>query len=195
MNYIKIESFVLEKLKANLSPTLHYHGFPHTMDVIANVILIAENEGITTDELFLLKLAALFHDLGFLEAYSGHEEIGCKMAKEMLPGYGVTETEINLICGMIMATKIPQKPKTKLEQILCDADLLYLGTDDFIKIGNTLYEELKENGKLTTINEWNEIQVPFLQKHHFHTNFVVKNFSKKKAQNLRKIIQLLKDNP
>jgi uncharacterized protein len=149
-NFNEIENKILKKLKTGLSPSLHYHGFPHTIEVIKNAVYIAEKEGITPDDIHLLKMAALFHDLGFLEAYGGHEAVGCRMAREYLPKYSLSKNDIEEICGMIMATKVPQTPKTLLEKILCDADLLYLGTKDFIKIGNTLFTELVENGKLNT---------------------------------------------
>lgn len=193
-NFDLIEKIILKMLKNGLSPTLHYHGFPHTIDVINNVKYIAEKENITQEDMHLLKMAALFHDLGFLEAYTGHEAIGCKMAREMLPQYAVPYDDIEEICEMIITTKVPQSPKTLLEKILCDADLLYLGTDDFDRTGTSLFTELKENGKLETELEWNKLQVEFLKKHKFHTEFVSKNFTKKKEENLQKIKNWLKLN-
>jgi adenylate cyclase len=193
-NFDLIEKKILKMLKNGLSPTLHYHGFPHTIDVINNAKYIAEKEKITQEDVHLLKMAALFHDLGFLEAYTGHEAIGCKMAREMLPKYAVPNDDIEEICEMIMTTKVPQSPKTLLEKILCDADLLYLGTDDFDRTGTSLFTELKENGKLETELEWNKLQVEFLKKHKFHTQFVSENFTKKKEKNLQKIKDWLKMN-
>ncbi|MES2797010.1 MAG: adenylate/guanylate cyclase domain-containing protein [Bacteroidota bacterium] len=193
-NFELIEKRILKMLKHGLNPTLHYHGFPHTIEVIKNVIMIAEKEGITEEDIHLLKMAALFHDLGFLEAYSGHEAVGCRMAKEYLPAYSVSEEDIEEICGMIMSTKIPQSPKTLLEKILCDADLLYLGTDDFIVTGNTLFQELVENNKLSTEREWNELQLSFLKKHHFQTDYCKNNFTKKKNENLKLIKDWLNSN-
>ena len=35
------------------------------------------------------------------------------------------------------ATKIPQTPLTKLEEIICDADLDYLGREDFFEISRS----------------------------------------------------------
>jgi HD superfamily phosphodiesterase len=192
-NFKLIERRILKMLKNGLNPTLHYHGYPHTTEVIKNVKYIAEKEGITAEDIHLLKMAALFHDLGFLEAYSGHEEVGCRMAHEMLPTYGVNEADIAHICKMIMTTKVPQSPKTLLEKILCDADLLYLGTDNFIEIGNTLFMELVENGKLKTNKEWNDLQIIFLKKHYFHTNYCIENYEPRKLKNLKKVQMWVKN--
>jgi adenylate cyclase len=193
-NFDLIEKKILKMLKNGLSTTLYYHGYPHTIDVINNVKYIAEKENITKEDIHLLKMAALFHDLGFLEAYTGHEAVGCKMAREMLPQYAVPNEDIEQICAMIMTTKVPQTPKTLLEKILCDADLLYLGTDDFDKTGNSLFTELKENGKLKTMLEWNQLQAEFLKKHKFHTQYMIENYTKKKEENLAKIKNWLKNN-
>lgn len=193
-NYDLIEKKILKLLKNGLSATLHYHGYPHTIDVIKNVKYIAEKENITNEDISLLKMAALFHDLGFLDTYNGHEAIGCIMARKMLPKYAMTNEDIEEICAMIMATKVPQTPKTLLEKILCDADLLYLGTDDFEKTGSSLFVELKENGKVKTEHEWNQIQVDFLKNHQFHTKYMIDNYSKKKDENLKKIKSWLKEN-
>ena len=95
--------------------------------------------------------------------------------------------QIDQICGMIMATKIPQNPKNQLEKILADADLMYLGTDKFLEIGNTLFEELIANKKIKSEVQWNEIQVSFLNAHTYHTDYCIKNFTLTKNKNLELI--------
>lgn len=194
-NFEKVEHEMLQKLKDGLSPTLYYHGYPHTIEVINNVKLIASHEGITPDDLYLLKMAALFHDMGFLEAYGGHELVGCRMAREYLSKENMPASQIEEICSMIMATKVPQTPSTLLEKIICDADLLYLGTDDFERTGNNLFKELLENNKIKSEREWNELQLNFLKKHHFHTNYVIENYQKKKDQNTEIVRKWLAENP
>jgi hypothetical protein len=82
--------------------------------------------------------------------------------RENLPSFGYSEADITTICGMIMATRIPQSPANLLESILCDADLDYLGRDDFKKIGQTLFEEFTEYSILHDEQAWNRLQVSFL---------------------------------
>ncbi|MDZ7645927.1 MAG: hypothetical protein U5K54_01410 [Cytophagales bacterium] len=76
--------------------------------------------------------------------------------------YGFKSDQIEAICNMILATRIPQSPLTKLEKVLCDADLDYLGRKDFYGIGGKLLEELKEQGVVETEREWNLVQKTFL---------------------------------
>lgn len=187
MSYSKIEDQVLNILKKGLNKNLYYHGIHHTKEVIYNSILIADQEVLSKKEIELLKIAALFHDIGFVETYAGHEEVSCKMARNILPDYNLNLSQINQICGMIMATKIPQKPKNLLEKILADADLMYLGTDKFVEIGETLFAELKANNKIKTELEWNILQISFLNTHSFHTFYCIKNYTATKLKNLEQI--------
>ena len=53
---------------------------------------------------------------------------------------------------------------------MCDSDLDYLGRSDFIPVSNTLYEELKAQNKMSTLNSWNKLQVKFLSMHQFFTD-------------------------
>jgi uncharacterized protein len=180
-----IESFILSKLRSRLSPALTYHGVHHTMDVLEQAIRIAESEHIRDEEeLFILKTAALYHDSGFLNTYSGHEEEGCKIASADLPSFGVNSSQIIRIAHLIMATQIPQLPSDKLEEVICDADLDYLGRDDFFPIAQTLFDEWKKYGIVNNEREWNGIQLKFIESHHYFTETSRSLRTEKKLQNL-----------
>jgi len=169
-NYELIRSKILERLGDSLEKNLFYHGVHHTIDVEFQAERIAQSENITNQEdLFLLKIACLYHDAGFLFTYQEHEMAGCNLAKQELPAFGLNTKQLDIICGLIMATKIPQNPNTKLEEIICDADLDYLGRDDFEPISNTLYLELKARNFVATENDWNLVQIKFFKQHHFFT--------------------------
>ncbi|QJW90171.1 HD domain-containing protein [Spirosoma taeanense] len=164
------ETYILQLLQTDLSPTLYYHGLHHTLDVYERALHLARAEGIDRPEqLTLLRTAACFHDAGFLVTYQQHEDAGCRMVRELLPGYQYSTDQIDSICGMIMATQLPQAPHTPLEQILCDADLDYLGRDDFEPIAYSLFRELQARNMVTDEQEWNHIQVNFLESHQYWT--------------------------
>lgn len=183
MDYKQLEATILQKLKTELKLNLYYHGVHHTQEVLENINEITKHEKVTKGELKLLKIAALFHDIGFINSYLGHEEEGCKIARVILKDYGLEDSQLVQICGMIMATQIPQLPNNKLEKIIADADLMYLGTDNFKAIGDTLYKELVENDKIKTLVEWNNIQVTFMSQHKYHTQYCIDNFTEKKQEN------------
>jgi adenylate cyclase len=176
--FTDLQEIILDKLEKELPKHLYYHNFKHTIDVINQAELIGYGEGVDDESILLLKTAALFHDAGHVIGYDEHEYSGTQIAREFLPKYKYTPEQIDKICELIMATRLPPKPSNVLESIMCDSDLDYLGRSDFIPVSNTLYKELKEQNKIGTLNDWNKIQVKFLSVHQFFT---------KTAQHLREV--------
>ncbi len=168
VNYTTAKTFIIKELD-KLSPALTYHGKHHTLDVLRVAESLCVAEGMPYKDTVLIMTAALLHDCGFLLHYNDHEFHSCQIAHETLPQFSYTEEDIERICAMIMATKIPQSPKDYCAEILCDADLDYLGRDDFYVIGQSLFSELKSMKLVQTEEEWNEIQMGFLKSHHFFT--------------------------
>jgi class 3 adenylate cyclase/HD superfamily phosphodiesterase len=194
INYYKAERHIMKLLEQKLFKGLHYHGVAHSKDVVGAAERIALSENVTDEGLFLLKSAATYHDAGFIEEYDNNEPIGARLAGEILPKYGYTEQHIQKIQKLIFVTKIPHNPTTHLEEIICDADLDYLGRDDFHEIADKLRLELKEHGKIETRKEWDEIQVSFLKMHKYFTKTAIKTRQKKKMQNLKEVEERLKKN-
>ena len=169
IQFTDIQEIILDKLEMNLPGYLFYHNVKHTVDVVTEVELIGWAEGCSDEEILLLKTAALFHDAGHIVAYDNHEYYGTQIAKEMLPEFNYSSEQIEHICSIIMSTKLPPKPTTLLENIICDSDLDYLGRSDFIPVSNTLYEELKAQNKMGSLNDWNKMQVKFISGHQYFT--------------------------
>jgi len=181
----KVQEFVTGILKSKLPSYLIYHDYFHTQDVVNAAMALAKEEGVTNEnDLLLLKTAALFHDCGYVNTYENHEEEGCRIVKDALPGLGFTKEQIGIICNMIMKTKLPSNPDTLLEKILCDADLDYLGRDDFKELGDKLYKEFFGLKKISTPQQWDEMKVRFLQSHHYRTQSAINKRAKKKEENL-----------
>jgi trans-2,3-dihydro-3-hydroxyanthranilate isomerase len=170
MQLHKACDYILNRLATELDPRLTYHNLAHTTDVVEQAARIAEAEGITNpDELALLQTAACFHDAGFLRVYDNHEAEGCLIATEVLPGFGYSPAQIDLICQLIQATCLPQLPDDHLGRILCDADLDYLGRADYESISSTLFAEWVAFGRLPDESRWLPIQQGFLQQHQYFT--------------------------
>ncbi|MCF8464545.1 MAG: HD domain-containing protein [Flavobacteriales bacterium] len=191
MDYAGAIERILKQLEANLPAHLYYHGHHHTLDVLEAVERIGKSENISELQQNLLLVAAAYHDCGFLEGHQNHEIKGCEIARENLPDFGFKEQEIENICEMIMATKVPQSPKNHLEEILCDADLDYLGRDDFEPIGSNLFKELEHLGILAEIKAWNRIQLSFLSQHVYHTAYGKTIRQPEKQKHLDKIRQVV----
>lgn len=169
IQFTDIQEVILDKLEKELPDYLYYHNVKHTVDIVTEVELIGWGEGCSDEEILLLKTAGLFHDVGHTVEYDNHEYHGTVIAREMLPKYNYTPEQIDRICAIIMATKLPPRPTNLLENIICDSDLDYLGRSDFIPVSNTLYEELKAQNKIGSLNDWNKIQVKFISGHQYFT--------------------------
>jgi len=169
IQFTDIQEMILDKLEKELPGYVFYHNVKHTVDVVTEVELIGWAEGCTDEEILLLKTAALFHDSGITLSFDNHELLGAEYARKILPGYNYSPEQIEKICSIIMATKLPPKPATMLEEIICDSDLDYLGRSDFIPVSNTLFEELKAQNKMKDLNEWNKMQVKFISGHQYFT--------------------------
>ena len=187
-----VEEFVLSKLEDGLPDNLYYHNVKHTIDVVTQVELIGRSEGINDEDMLILKTAALFHDMGHLINYDTHEEESVKLAKKILPEYHYADKQIEQICRLIMVTQLPPEPKNLLEEIMCDADLDYLGRTDFVPVSINLYKELAERKKIDSILEWNQLQYKFIKNHQYFTKTAQKLREvnkKKQLQNIQNEIQ------
>ncbi len=165
-----IKQHLITKLK-DLDPRLRYHNVEHTLDVLRHAERIAREEKIHNErELYLLKIAALYHDAGFLRIYDGHEEESCDIFLQDARDFDLTEDEQDLVQDLIMATKLTNQPHTLLQKILRDADVDYLGRRDFDEISNRLKEELLQFDFINDENEWESRQLEFLKKHTYYTH-------------------------
>lgn len=170
INFNTIRDHVVSMLNKDLPESLTYHNVDHTLGVVNQCIIIAEEEGITDEEILLeLKIAALYHDTGFLNIYKGHEEKSCELAKKDLPAFGLHKKAIDNICEIIMSTKMPQMPANLLQQIICDADLDYLGRDDFFIISQKLHKEFIKYEIACSEQDWKESRISFLRSHSYFT--------------------------
>lgn len=167
----ELSTTILSLLEKDLDPKLTYHNLAHTKDVMRQVERIAHGEHLADqNDILLLKVAALFHDTGFLRTYKHHEDESCGIMLEHIGPHDLTDEEIEKVKGMIMATKIPQTPHNKMEEIICDADLDYLGRDDFAPISDGLKWEFLHYGVIKTEADWDPLQVRFFETHKYFTN-------------------------
>ena len=189
MQIKQAREFILDKIKSELPACFHYHNANHAVDVYTAAGQIASAEGIGEYDTTLLLTAALFHDSGFITGQADHELNSCKIARQHLPAFGYSAADIDQICTIIMATKMPQTPQTRLGEIICDADLDYLGRNDFFILSKRLFSELVITDHLESELEWDKLQVAFLEKHHYFTKTAISLRAAAKQQHLLVIKQ------
>ena len=185
--YYKLRKMALDLLNSSLPDELHYHSIRHTMNALKNCEEYLRYFKISSYESKLLRIGVLFHDIGFTVSSSDHELEGCKIAIEFMQQNDFSKKNIDIVTGLIMATRIPHQPKNLLEKIICDIDLDYLGRDDFYEISDLLYRELLESSTFFDRTEWNKIQIDFLENHSYHTDFAKKRRKGKKEKRISEL--------
>jgi uncharacterized membrane-anchored protein YitT (DUF2179 family)/predicted metal-dependent HD superfamily phosphohydrolase len=185
MQFELVQAFLFPKLESGLPAYLAYHQAGHTRSVVEAAEHLGKLEGVEGEDLILLKTAALFHDAGYLESSEGHETISCNLAHAYLPEFGYSLPQIEKICHLIMTTRLPSYPSDLLGQILCDADLFYLGEVNYEEYAENLYLEFVTNGVVKTRDEWVVRQIEFLSAHKYFTQSALKEREVQKQNNLK----------
>lgn len=187
MQFDQAYSFIVDKLKTGLPSYITYHTAEHTDYVIKAAEELAAGENVKGEDLLLLKTAALFHDAGFLQHHHEHEELSCNLARKHLPDFGYRPDQIEHICRMIMSTRLPQSPTDHLAELLCDADLYYLGTDTYANNAEKLHTEFLNTKAIKTETDWLLKQIEFLSSHRYFTKTAQLKLGEKKQATLTEI--------
>jgi len=188
VNIIKAaENFISDLFSEKLSPNMIYHNYAHTLDVVNNSIKIGTKSGLNDSEVEIVTLAAWFHDSGYTVTYNGHEDAGKEIAAKFLNEHNYDPGKINLVLGCINSTKMPQAPQNLMEQVICDADLIHFGQEDFFEYSELLKTEWETMG-INHVSEadWYKASVDLLSTHRFFTQYARRKFSQQQSVNLLK---------
>jgi adenylate cyclase len=189
LRLLDLEEFILQKLKNELPDTLYFHNSRHTSHVHYQAELLGRSENISPAELLLVRSAALCHDIGYIDTIEEHERRSVEMAREILPLYRYSEGQIDEICKLILATRMPPNPTNVMERIICDANFDHIGRVDFLIESDRLFQENRTLGKINSKKEWNEIQIDFLKKIDFFTTAAQKMREVTMEQQIQNILK------
>lgn len=184
----KVESHIRELFNAS-TVELNYHNLDHTKGVVAAASSIAEHYTLAPDDLEALMIAAWFHDIGYLFGVTkGHEERGVEDAKAFLTKEGAKPELFEKVSECILATKLPQSPKSLISKIICDADLYHFGTDNFIENNKKMRKEVEARiGEKISAEPWLLSTLELLKKHEYKTDYCIELLSKKKEKNIKEL--------
>ncbi|MGF7079415.1 Pycsar system effector family protein [Mucilaginibacter sp. UYCu711] len=183
-----VKQYVLDYFHEHYDPDLLYHDLNHTKGVVTAATRIANHYQLSDEDFFVVITSAWFHDIGYFTDRANHEAAGARLAAEFLKPLKVSATVVEKISGCIMATKMPQKPTGLLQQIMCDADLFHLGTDDFADKNKQLRKEIAA-AKHVDIDkqQWRKKNIELLEAHNYFTDYAQLLLHDKQERNLRKL--------
>ncbi|MDJ0367529.1 DUF5706 domain-containing protein [Hymenobacter sp. H14-R3] len=163
------EAFV-EPLLTALDPRLTYHTLAHTAYVAKQAHALADAAQLPAPDAEALLIAAWFHDLGYLDAYDGHEYKSMARAEAWLKDKGYAPARIELIKNMIRATHRNEPASTELEKMLSDADMSNLAADDYRSRAELIRTEWElALDKSYTTPDWAELQLNFMLAHKYQS--------------------------
>ena len=186
--YQKLRDNALTRLREELPDNLKYHNYEHTYRMLELVNEYVAPYSFTANEVELLQIAILFHDMGFLLNAKNHEFESSHIAQNALKELDFSEDEIRLVKSLIIATRLPQEPENDLERIICDIDLDYLGRKNYFEISETLYEEWLLLGIIKDRKEWKQKELNFLKNHQYHSIVGIQERQPMLNENLEKIL-------
>lgn len=184
----QIENFVTKMLSGAHERIWPFHNIHHVRVVVQKCQELAQAYQLdpqTTDE---LTIAAWFHDVGYVHGSEVHEWRSGKICEVFLKIYGWDKPSLQRIMALIQATKYPGRPKTQAEEILCDADLYHLASDDYTHWARRLYKELNEQqGETLSKRDWINTNIEFLQRHRYFTGYAASHWEPAKRKNLEEL--------
>jgi predicted metal-dependent HD superfamily phosphohydrolase len=170
-----------------------FHNLEHTVDVVKAAQEIGQQTGLTDDELESVTIAAWLHDVGYLNGSEEHELKAAEKARALLSEWGASHKKIMEVTEAIMATRVPQQPRSLVGKVLCDADLYHLSTDECESKSTQLRNEWEATGdKVMQDKQWIEANLEFMENHRYHTPYGQTILQQGKKKNIKKIRKLLK---
>ncbi len=180
----RVGRFVKQLFDEKLPSNLIFHNLDHTINVVRGVQIIGKQMNISGTEQEILNLAAWFHDTGHITRYRGHEEISQQIAFTWLRAAAYPRRKLDQVLSCIAATKLPQTPSNKLEEIVCDADLFHLSQSGYCETQAKLRAELELIfDKTYTNKEWALENMAFIEGHHYFTSYGRSVLEKQKSLN------------
>jgi predicted metal-dependent HD superfamily phosphohydrolase len=186
--------YIKELFKEKLPAWAVYHNLSHTIDTVNACEEIGNRSGLSKEELNLLNIAAWFHDAGYIYQAEEHEEKSADLASEFLRSKNCEDNKIIKVIECIKATKVAISAKNLPEFVICDADLISLGSADYFKKNELLKLEtaLREKRKIDDL-AWLERSLKFLSSHKYYTDYARENYGPQLTENIkilkRKIIE------
>lgn len=182
--------YAYERLTHELDARFEYHNIFHTFeDVMPAALYLADAYEFTAEKRDLLRVGVAFHDLGLCEGPERHEQRGVEHAKLILPAFDFSPADLEVIAGLILATRLPQSPTNLLEEIIADADLDVLGREDFLTRNDILFREMASNGDGQTRPDWLAKQIAFLRNHRYFTQAARDRRDAGKRRNLEALLE------
>jgi len=168
----KSEKYISTLLSDKLPGNIIFHNQDYTSKLTQYAETIGREEGISEEEMNILRVSALFAGAGYAYSFENYNEESVRLSSEFLLENDVDQATIMKVAGIIRAIKLPQTPQDKLSEILCDADTMYLTAEDGIKRLDLLYDEIAwHTPDFVKRSAFEKVCIDRFMLHNFFTNY------------------------
>ena len=187
----KTEEYVTELLTDKLDSNYLYHNLRHTQRVVKSTKELLNFYTLKSEENDAIILAAWLHDTGYIKGQVNHEESSATIAREFLNKLECDPLIVEMVCDLIMATKLNYEPKNIFEEIIKDADCSHFAQNSYLETSELLREELSLFGIADySRKEWRNLNINmFRTEHRFYTQYAIENWQKGKDENIEKLLK------
>ena len=135
------ENYISGLLTGKLPERLIFHNFSHAMEVGKNVEILSKEEGVSEEDVNLLRICVLFQDAGYVNSFENHIEESVNLASGFLAQHAADQHVIDRISNILMAQKPDQEPQDPLSGILADAGMMFFTAEGCLEQMDMLYDE------------------------------------------------------
>jgi predicted metal-dependent HD superfamily phosphohydrolase len=200
MNYQPLlnqaEAYVKKYISEHDNPFLLYHNLGNTQNIVNVASQLAKYYLLIDKELFVINSAAWFLHLGYYKDVMHPGEANINLAEHFLKNSGIDEDIIYSVKNCILATEEHNTPHSLLEEIVCDANTYYFGTENFSEYNKLRRKEFEliNNTKIDK-NEWRQKTIQLLESHKYYTDYCKKHLDKNKTETLERLKQKVLEMP
>lgn len=193
---LKAEQFVFNLFKDKLSSEYVYHNYAHTLNVVQAIDELIIGENIQPEDQLYLKLAAWFHDAGYIYGNKDHELKSFEIMQSFLLEFPDHNLDLSILKNIILATQLDDVPKTLLEKCMRDADYYHFTKENYCDYNILLKREIEITQNIEITDEkWCEENYRMLTKCHlFYTDYAKKHWQPKKENTAFEIFKLIEKN-
>ncbi len=183
---VEAEKYISGLLETETPEGYLYHTVNHTREVVNNAIVIGKAEKLNKEEMNIIRIAAWFHDVGYLKKYIGHEKESAEIARKFLERHNVNYNTVEIVVESILATGFPHNPKSRVAKVLCDADFMHLGKENYFEQAEKIRKEHK-SAKIKNLKKarFEQESVSLFEKHIWHTEYAKNNLDEGKQKNFK----------
>lgn len=187
----KLQDEALSYLGENLDKHYTYHNAEHSLEVCNAVKLFTEKSDLPDFTIAALRIAAIFHDFGYLIRSNENEALAWEYIQEFGSRSNIDRKYLLAAHELILETVYPYKPQTPAGEILCDADIEYIGREGFVEKALLFRRELASEGTVFSDQQWWILELDFLKENTFFSSICKKMRTPGRLSNLEKAREYL----